>query len=226
MPPQEDPYSDISMYSESPRTGGHPLSIGSNGFETPQTPKSCLKSTGQGKENYDILVGQDPKEVYDYLPPQNLNSNANNSPSQNMHASNHVQVHIDHAQKQVQAAQQILEGGVSPELTKVAPTPRSPSKRGKFKNHTYETLLPKESDGDTYVYMAPLSDYPELLQKEQQAIEAMKSNSPQPQPTDEQRYLNHLSFHVSSSTAFGVNTNKCVCSEMFFVIPLWEGLTA
>lgn len=191
-PPQEDPYSDLSLYSESPRKGGHPLSISSNDFETPHPAKSYLMSTRQGrtsKENYDVLEGQDPKEEF------HLNSNSNNSPSQNMHASNHIQVHIEHAQKQVQAAQQILEGGVSQELT---PTPGSPSKRGKFKNHTYETLLPKDSDGDTYVYMAPLSDYPELLEKEQLAIQAMNSTSPQPQPTNEQRYLNCMSFHVSS----------------------------
>lgn len=185
-PPRDGLCSDPSLVKGSPKTRDHPLVVSTNRFESAPSAKSFLLSTQQGvvsKENYDMLEGQD------------FDSNSNNLLSQ----ASQALITIEYAQKEVLNAQQLLEGKwTSQKLAKVdhsrVPPPSTdhsrlaPPQNGRFKHHKYETLLPLETDTDSYVYMAPLGDFPELLQKEQIAIQAMNLSRQQtPQPTNEQR---------------------------------------
>lgn len=157
------------------------LYVDSNDYSHPRpvnSAKTYLQSTRNGdvtKENYDILTAPGSDDEYDYPNPNNTNSsNSNNS---SLQKSNQSQVPNEHSHYQ------------SPRQTRKLPSPpASPlptTTTGNFKNHTYEPLKPKE-DVDTYVYMAPLSDYPELLQPE--STQHAKS-SLSPKTSDSQRYL-------------------------------------
>lgn len=128
---------------------------------------------GDNKENHDYShprpvhssKSQLPDNEYDY--PTNSNSNSN---SNNLQIYDQVRVPSEHAHYQ------------TPRQARKLPSPPA-SKKGEFKHHTYEPLLPKE-DKDTYVYMAPLSDYPELLQQE---VKQQTRGSLSPRTSDSQR---------------------------------------
>ena len=159
-----------SQEVQSPPNGHHPLSVSSR--NSPKPAKSYLKSTRNGqttKTPYDVLApGSD--DEYDY--PTNSNSN-----NRSVYASNQIKVCSEHAQN-------LTQGRSLP------PTPDSPPKTGRFKHHTYEPLLPKE-DVDTYVYMAPLSDYPELLQQESVQTRS-RGSSHSPRTSDSHRSVRSL----------------------------------
>lgn len=110
---------------------------------------------------------------YDY--PNNTNSNSNNSPVQ---TNDEIRVQNEHAHYQ------------TPRQARKLPSPPT-SKKEQFKHHTYEPLLPKE-DKDTYVYMAPLGDYPELLQQE---VKQKIRGSLSPRTSDSQRCFILASWH-------------------------------
>ena len=159
------------------------LYVDSNDYSHPRPAKSAkayLQSTRNGdvtQENYDALTAPGLDDEYDYPNPNNTNSsNSNNSALQRSNQSRAQSEQHSHYQ--------------SPRQTRKLPSPPAsppPTTTGKFKNHTYEPLMPKE-DVDTYVYMAPLSDYPELL-LEESAQQARRSLSPK--TSDSQRYFFH-----------------------------------
>lgn len=140
--------------------------------------------SGENKENSDyshprrVLSSTSKSQLqcadneYDY--PNNSNSNSNNSP---------VQIY-----DQIRVPSEDAHYQTPRQARKLPPPPTA--KKGQFKHHTYEPLLPKE-DKDTYVYMAPLSDYPELLQQEvmQQTIGSLS-----PRTSDSQRWYKTLTW--------------------------------
>ena len=138
--------------------------------------KSYHRSTSEGRvnrANYDFLPSGSgsPIESYDYLiPPNNrgLNSSSNSPRTGGS------------------------RDGTPPQTTVLSGSPRErrsasmdplmcPSRSGLKHRCIYEQLTPKDGDdGDTYVYMAPLKDFPEsakLEQDQDNAVQVPANNS-------------------------------------------------
>lgn len=112
------------------------------------------------RTNYDFLpLGSgSPVESYDYLRPPN-NRGSPGSPNSPLKGS---------------------RDGTPPQTTILPGTPRErrsasidplmcPSRSGLKHRRIYGDLAPKDGDdGDTYVYMAPLKDFPECAKQEQE----------------------------------------------------------
>lgn len=144
------------------KSQSQPDTVGVKQMKPPLPSKPYHRSTSEGRvnrTNYDFLPSGSgsPVESYDYLrPPNNGGPGSTNSP------------------------QKGSRDGTPPQTTILAGSPRErrsasidplmvPSRSGLKHRRIYEQLSPRDGDdGDTYVYMAPLKDFPECAKQEQE----------------------------------------------------------
>ena len=137
----------------------------------PLPSKPYYRSTSEGKINrinYEFLhsSGESPLDSYDYLrPPRGESQSASQSPLPQNRGGHDI------------PQTTILSG--SPRDRRSSSTDHlcaSPS--GLKHRRIYEELSPRDADdGDTYVYMAPLKDFPEAAAQQQQEQTALNSPS-------------------------------------------------
>ena len=156
------PYAEFHQLVGDCASKSQPDTVGVKQLRSPLPAKPYHRSVSEGRvnrTNYDFLPSGSgsPVESYDYLrSPNNRGPGSSNSP---------------------------LKGGrdgTPPQTTILAGSPRErrsasidplmcPSRSGLKHRRIYEQLSPKDGDdGDTYVYMAPLKDFPECAKQEQE----------------------------------------------------------
>lgn len=153
-----------------------PVRVGPGGqvMRQPLPTKAYLRSTSEGKitrTNYDMLHSGSgsPVDSYDYLrTPQGREANLSQSP-QPQRNQPQSQSHQSRGQHE----------GTPPLITVVSSSPRErrsasvdhlvATRSGLKHRRIYEQLSPKDADDmDTYVYMAPLKDFPDSVKQEQE----------------------------------------------------------
>ena len=177
QPSQDDPKSrnsrGISPYAEFHQLVGDrvpnspPDVVGVPQMRPPLPPKAYLRSTSEGRvsrENYDFLSG--PVDSYDYLRPSERGSRGSHSPQPTSRRR-------DGTPPQTTLSDSPQKVNLSSSVDHLCPS------RSGFKHRRiYEQLSPRDGeDGDTYVYMAPLKDFPESAKQEQAAQLATASTS-------------------------------------------------
>ena len=128
----------------------------------PLPAKAYHRSTSEGRvnrTNYDFLPSGSgsPVESYDYLrPPNNRGPNSSNSPQMGSRDGTPPQTTT------------VLSGSPRDRRSASMDPLMCPSRSGLKHRRIYEQLTPKDGDDtDTYVYMAPLKDFPECAKQEQ-----------------------------------------------------------
>ena len=167
--PQENtnsitPYAEISKLELEAASSSSP-SRATHRMRAPLPAKAYLKSTREGqisKENYDFLDPAGPLDHYDYLRPdsqKSLNS------SDQLHSVPLPCQDVPSTPPKLPPARQVVKKSLPPKMTKhVAPPAVTQVKD--TKKHGKSEL--DQDYADTYVYMAPLKDFPELLDLEQE----------------------------------------------------------
>ena len=169
MPQHEE---TISPYAEFDSLAPPPP-IGTTLTRPPIPAKAFLKSTRSGhttSENYDILEPPGPVDNYDKLHPlavahmpPTARKSRNGSPGSPQSGSS-----------QPQSPARTSKPG-SPAAAFKETSPLAADAKPSKSHQTYESLMPKElveggDEGvydDTYVYMAPLRDFPEMLSSQE-----------------------------------------------------------
>ena len=168
------PYAEFHQLVGDCVSKSQPEPVGAKQMRPPLPSKAYFRSTSDGKINrinYEFLhsAGGSPVDSYDYLrPPRSESTSASQSPVP-------------------QKAGQEGPPPPPPQTTVLSGSPRdrrsssmdhlcgSPS--GLKHRRIYEELSPRDADdGDTYVYMAPLKDFPEAAAAQQ--LEQAAANSP------------------------------------------------